>query len=195
MFSCIVTFQLQGALLRVILKQSMSMDDETSVRFEAGFTLQEALEMAYIDDIEEIFIEPPDPNSLTDEDSADEDSGGELDNLSGRQLRSKVEIRLTNSTERLTCENQEVEDPLDTIAIDDENPHISTEEMRTFIAILILSGYDTKPSKRHLWDSGLDLRIIMVSDSMRRDRFAEIMRFVHLADNNNIDTTDKMYKL
>ncbi|KAG5865420.1 hypothetical protein JTB14_004459 [Gonioctena quinquepunctata] len=92
----------------------MSMDDETGVRFEG-------IRNGYIDNIEEIFIEPPDPNSLTDEDSADEDSGGALDNLSGRKQRSKVEIRLANSTERLTSENQEDEDPLDTIAIDDES--------------------------------------------------------------------------
>ncbi|KAG5880437.1 hypothetical protein JTB14_030721 [Gonioctena quinquepunctata] len=36
---------------------------------------------------------------------------------------------------------------------------------------------------------------MLVSDSMRRDWFAEIMRFVDLADNNYIDTLDKMYKL
>lgn len=60
--------------------------------------MQEALEYAYIDDIDEIFVEPPDSNILTDEDSAEEDEGGTLDNLSGRQLRSKVELKLTNNS-------------------------------------------------------------------------------------------------
>lgn len=223
--------------------------------------------MAYIDDIEEIFIEPPDPNPLTDEDSADEDDGGALDNLSGRQLKSKVEIKFSNSTERIISEEDEnrisksrlikgdisplpekinlqesivwVEDgdlevsrsrtfPEQTydqflekspvqifeMFIDGNiikllveetqkyalfkncpDPQITAEEMRTFIAILILSGYDPKPSKRHFWDSGLDMKNLMVSDSMRRDRFVQIIRFVHLADNTNIDNTDKMYKL
>lgn len=68
------------------------------VFYRAGFTLQEALECAYIDDIDEIFVEPPDSNILTDEDSAEEDEGGTLDNLSGRQLRSKVELKLTNNS-------------------------------------------------------------------------------------------------
>lgn len=235
----------------------------------AGFTLQEALDMIYLDDIEEIFIEPPDPTALTDEDSADEDDGGTLDNLSGRQLQSKVEIKFANSTERLTSKNQtndlvtsdntavhndnislpEKVRPKDKIIwekdadivvsrsrifpvqnynmflekspveifemfIDDSiielfvretqmyslfkncpDPQVTSEEMKTFIAILILSGYDPKPSKRHFWDSGLDMKNIMVSNSMRRDRFVQIMRFIHLADNNSIDTTDKMYKL
>ncbi|XP_074042655.1 uncharacterized protein [Leptinotarsa decemlineata] len=83
----------------------MSRDDEMDIRFEAGFTLQEALDMVYLDNIEEIFIEPPDSNALSDEDSATEDDGGTLDNLSGRQLQSKVEIKFANSTERLTSKN------------------------------------------------------------------------------------------
>lgn len=35
----------------------------------------------------------------------------------------------------------------------------------------------------------------MVSNAMRRDRFLQISRFLHCADNMNINTTDKMYKL
>lgn len=35
---------------------------------------------------------------LTDEDSADEDEGGAVDNLSGRQLLANAEIKLTNNT-------------------------------------------------------------------------------------------------
>lgn len=50
-----------------------------------------------IDDTDEIFIEPPEAAVLTDEDSAEEDDGGTLDNLNGRQLRSIVEIKLSNS--------------------------------------------------------------------------------------------------
>lgn len=39
--------------------------------------LAEALDIAYNEDIEaDIFIEPPEPNVETDEDSADEDDGG-----------------------------------------------------------------------------------------------------------------------
>jgi hypothetical protein len=64
--------------------------------------LQEALEIAYNDDIdtEQIFIEPPDSNILTDEDSAAEDGPGLLDNLSGPQLRAGAEIRTANMHHR-----------------------------------------------------------------------------------------------
>lgn len=50
--------------------------------------------MAYEEDlpVHEIFIEPPDANVRTDEDSGDEDSGGFLDNISGRQLIPAAEL-------------------------------------------------------------------------------------------------------
>jgi len=46
-------------------------------------------------DAENIYIEPPNPNEITDEDSSDED-GGFVDNLCGRQLQASAEIELTN---------------------------------------------------------------------------------------------------
>ncbi|KAG5896239.1 hypothetical protein JTB14_011357 [Gonioctena quinquepunctata] len=47
--------------------------------------------------VDEIFAELPEPNIDTDGDSADEDNGGMLHNLRGRQLRSTVELKLTNN--------------------------------------------------------------------------------------------------
>lgn len=53
--------------------------------------------MAYSDNVDEIFVEPPDPHELTDEDSADDDVSGTLDNLSGSQLRAGATIKIQNS--------------------------------------------------------------------------------------------------
>lgn len=242
-----------------------------------SLTLQEALEMAYIDDAQDIFIEPPDPNALTDEDSADEDQGGKLDNLSGRQLQSKVEIKLSNAQRIYSYDSKDqietdtsnsvdaaitrtdTNEPSKTLPekiglkeniswiqngdleesrtrtfpqgnykqfldkspieifelfVDEDmvehfvsetkkyaifkncpDPQISADDIRTFIAILIVSGYDVKPSKRHYWDSGLDMKNCMISESMRRDRFVQIMRFIHCADNTALNPADKGYKL
>ena len=38
----------------------------------------------------DIFIEPPPVDALTDEDCADEDNGGTIDNLNGRQLAASA---------------------------------------------------------------------------------------------------------
>lgn len=64
-----------------------------------GLTLQEAIDIVEADDniqVEKIFIEPPEAIVNSDEDSANEDEGGLVDNLSGRQLRSQAEIILSN---------------------------------------------------------------------------------------------------
>ena len=57
-------------------------------RFRKGFSLSQAMDMLNEDNdllqnVDEIFVEPPDPNVDTDEDSADEDEGGMIYNLSG----------------------------------------------------------------------------------------------------------------
>lgn len=65
-------------------------------------TLQ-ALEMVYSENVEEIYVESPEVSSLTDEDLCDEDSGGTLDNLTGRQLLSHAELVLNNNN-RISCQ-------------------------------------------------------------------------------------------
>ncbi|KAL3278050.1 hypothetical protein HHI36_013395 [Cryptolaemus montrouzieri] len=67
-----------------------------NIRFEQGLTLQATLELAYPEDVDSIFIEPPEADDLTDEDSGDEDAGGMIDNLSGRQLRTRAEVKFAN---------------------------------------------------------------------------------------------------
>ncbi|KAG5862172.1 hypothetical protein JTB14_033011 [Gonioctena quinquepunctata] len=47
--------------------------------------------------VDEIFVELSEPNIDTDEDSADEENGDMLQNLTGRQLRSEVKLKLTNN--------------------------------------------------------------------------------------------------
>lgn len=48
-------------------------------------------------DVADIFIEPPEVNILSDEDSADEDDGGTVDNLTSRQLAANVEVVFSNN--------------------------------------------------------------------------------------------------
>jgi hypothetical protein len=43
-----------------------------------------------------IFTEPPEPNIILDEDSEDEDDGGMIDNMSGRQLNALAEVVFAN---------------------------------------------------------------------------------------------------
>lgn len=75
------------------------------------------------------------------------------------------------------------------------DPNITAEEIRCFIGILFVSGYNILPSKRHYWDSNDDMKNLAVCNSMRRDRFLQICRFLHCADNTKIDPSDKAWKI
>lgn len=216
--------------------------------------------------VRSIYIEPPDNRELSDEDSADEQSGL-LDNLSGRQLQANAEVvmdsgrrlgnlgvsgeidvtpddipddvplasiikkckeniqwlgqtDLTRVEEHLFPQHYSSEyrhltpveifelfltnDIIDFLVQEsnkyatfknNSNPNISREEMRCFCGILIVSGYDKKPSKKSYWDSGEDLTNVAVYKAMRRDRFIEIMKYLHCADNTQLKPEDKMTKL
>lgn len=73
--------------------------------------------------------------------------------------------------------------------------NISKVELKVFFGILILSGYCTVPSRNLYWQEAKDVRCISVYESMRRDRFDTIMRYIHFGNNNEIDYGDKMFKL
>lgn len=45
------------------------------------------------------------------------------------------------------------------------------------------------------WDSGADVGNQFVKEAMRRDRFVTIMRYMHWADNSQVSTSDKLWKI
>lgn len=61
-------------------------------------------------------------------------------------------------------------------------PDFTIPELRTFIGILIISGYNAHSAMRHMWSQDDDLRNILISKCMRRDRFQEICHFLHFED-------------
>ncbi|XP_030767353.1 piggyBac transposable element-derived protein 3-like [Sitophilus oryzae] len=212
-----------------------------------GFSLQEALDMAYSEDIDAIYVEPPDANVLTDEDSADEDSGEpeepdptpnstaepkQLD-IPSTSASASVPLYTPRSKRNfswirgdLQAQTRDFPEPnykqymdlspvqLFELFLDDEiitflieetsryalfknspDPKVSKNEMKCFLAILIVSGYVVLPGKKSYWESQGDVNNAMVSGAMRRDRFVQIMRFLHCADNSKPNLDDKAWKL
>ena len=216
--------------------------------------MEEAINIAYDDDnVQDIYIEPPEQGFVTDEDSGEEDAGGLIDNLSGSQLRSQAELKIITTTagnedemleERETEITPTVASPsvwvdgdlvqngrafvsgdyskyrnqscveLFEMYLDNEtidylikettryalfkncaDPAITKNELKCFLGILILSGYNQVPSKRHYWENNGDMKNELVRNSMRRNRFLEIMRFIHCADNTTPQVQDKVWKL
>lgn len=72
---------------------------------------------------------------------------------------------------------------------------LSLDEMYAFVSILFLSGYVPVPWRRMLWEQSEDTHNIMVSETMRRNKFENIFKYLHVADNQNLPKGDKYGKL
>jgi hypothetical protein len=77
----------------------------------------------------------------------------------------------------------------------DHNFDVSPDDIRTFLAILLFSGYHELPSERHYWSIADDLGIPLVKESMTRDRYLKIKRYFHLADNSHLPSNDRAFKV
>ncbi|XP_060552737.1 piggyBac transposable element-derived protein 3-like [Ruditapes philippinarum] len=71
----------------------------------------------------------------------------------------------------------------------------SPQEIRIFLAILLISGYNTVPRRRQFWSRDDDVRNEAIARTMPRDRFDILVRYVHLCDNNNLDREGKFSKV
>ena len=74
------------------------------------------------------------------------------------------------------------------------NLDILEDEMRTSIAVLLLSGYCKVPYRNLYWADAPDTQNEAVLCAMSRNRFREILSNLHLADNTQI-TEDRYYKV
>lgn len=80
----------------------------------------------------------------------------------------------------------------------DKNNHgflITESEMRQFLGILLLSGYNILARETDYWSTQPDLGVDIVCRTMSRNRFQEIKACFHLADNNKLEKGNKMAKV
>lgn len=84
------------------------------------------------------------------------------------------------------------------IYADSNNRHnfqMSVTDLRKFIGILYLSGYHTLSQQDLYWSMDEDKGAEFVKNAMRRNRFREIKRNIHVSDNSSLDKSDKFAKL
>lgn len=89
--------------------------------------------------IDGIYIYPPEPNVLTDEDSADDDDGGLVDNVSKRQLLANAEFHFANDNLTADDNNNDREEA----ALEDIE-EISMLEKNKFLMNLIGTKYNNR---------------------------------------------------
>ncbi len=68
-------------------------------------------------------------------------------------------------------------------------------DMYRLITILLISGYCQLPRRRMYWELANDVHNEIVASIKRRNRFEELMRYFHLANNDELDSSDKFAKL
>ena len=69
------------------------------------------------------------------------------------------------------------------------------DEMYAFIAILLVSGYAPLSRRNLYWENADDVYNADIATSMTRNRFDQIMKYIHLADNLNLAPNDKVAKV
>ncbi|XP_042530297.1 piggyBac transposable element-derived protein 2 [Dipodomys spectabilis] len=75
------------------------------------------------------------------------------------------------------------------------NLGLSVQELKCVLGILILSGYISYPRRRMFWETSPDSHHRLVADAIRRDRFELIFSYLHFADNNDLDDSDRFAKV
>ena len=72
---------------------------------------------------------------------------------------------------------------------------IDSNEMKSFLAVLLLSGYIPYARRPMYWEMCLDSRNTIVASLFTRNRFLNVLQYLHLADNNNLNPSDKFSKV
>ena len=73
--------------------------------------------------------------------------------------------------------------------------NLTREELKVYVGILLLTGYMTPKNMRMFWETKTDVHNELVSTAMRRNRFFEIHKYLHLCDSNNLPDNDKFAKV
>lgn len=68
-------------------------------------------------------------------------------------------------------------------------------EIRQFIGILYITGYNTRPDIQNYWAANPTLECPLIRATMPRDRFLRLKRYLHVCDNRQLDKNDKFAKV
>lgn len=72
---------------------------------------------------------------------------------------------------------------------------VTVDEIKVFFATLMISGYSPKPRRDMHWSLDADLHNGAIADAMPRNRFREILKYLHFSDNNVTSQDDKFGKV
>ncbi|KAG8261983.1 hypothetical protein J6590_108807 [Homalodisca vitripennis] len=71
----------------------------------------------------------------------------------------------------------------------------SESEMKSFLCVLLLSGYNTVSRREMYWEQSSDCHNPLVVEALSRDRFRFIMQNLHVCNNDELDHKDRFAKI
>ena len=72
---------------------------------------------------------------------------------------------------------------------------IEPNELKSFLTVFLLSGYIPYPRRSVHWEMSSDSPNTIVASLFTRNRFLDVLQYLHLADNNNLNPSDKFSKV
>ena len=72
---------------------------------------------------------------------------------------------------------------------------MSIEETKCFIGVLLVSGYNKVPKRSMYWEEMDDVKNQLISMNTRRNTFDKIMRYIHVADSENLPQGRKISRV
>ena len=71
---------------------------------------------------------------------------------------------------------------------------MTVEKLKVFLAIFLVSGNAGLPRQEMYWERRKDCHNLVVSAMITKTEFLECNRYLHLADNNAVNSSDKFAK-
>jgi hypothetical protein len=72
---------------------------------------------------------------------------------------------------------------------------VSEDDITKFFLVLIYASYVRLPRQEMYWDTNFDLSLSLPALCMSRDRFKDIKRYLHFANNEDLDKADRFAKI
>ena len=72
---------------------------------------------------------------------------------------------------------------------------MAVEKLKACLAILLVSGYAGLPRQQVYWERVADCHNLVTSAMMTKTEFLECKRYLHVPDNNGLNSSDKFSKV
>lgn len=72
---------------------------------------------------------------------------------------------------------------------------MTEKEIKIFLGILLFSGYHKLPRQHMYWETAADCNTEIIRKAMSKNKFKKIKKYLHFNDNDQIDNSDRYFKV